>query len=366
MRTDDTDEPIPEPQSLRLPDVDVSVRDASRRLRSAIEAVTAGRPAGSLQPAVERLGREYRAATAPREPVLASRIDVAAYAVVRMPATFAATWSALRQVRLALGPARPARVLDVGAGTGAASWAAADVFRPSTVTLLEQQELAIELGRSLAAQSASPALAAASWHAWHLGRSGSDLPRADMVVSSYLLGELDDAGRRRLVASAARAAPLVVLVDAGTPAGFARVVAARTQLLELGMSVVAPCTHAEPCPLATTGDWCHFAARLERSSLHRRLKGADLAYEDEKFSFVAAARDLDLDLDLDRGPSRIVRHPWIRKGMVSLELCTSAGVLERRVVTRRQPAAFRAARDAHWGGTWPEPPARRDSPHGVP
>ncbi|MCI0389431.1 MAG: small ribosomal subunit Rsm22 family protein [Acidobacteria bacterium] len=32
------------------------------------------------------------------------------------------------------------------------------------------------------------------------------------------------------------------------------------------------------------GDWRHFAARIERSSLHRRINGAELGYEDGKYS----------------------------------------------------------------------------------
>jgi len=362
MSQDDSRDLIPAARPVSSPVVETTALNASRRLRAALETTTAGRRAASLQPAVERLGREYRAATSPLQPVLASRVDVTAYAVVRMPATFAATWSALRQVQLSLGSVQLASVVDVGAGTGAASWAAVDVFRPSGVTLLEQQEVAIELGRALAAQSGSPPLVGASWRSWHLTPSSEELPRADMVVSSYLLGELDEPGRRTLVQHAARAAPVVVLLDSGTPGGFARVAAARAQLVELGMSIVAPCTHEEPCPLTGTGDWCHFAARLERSALHRRLKGADLAYEDEKFSFVAAAREVELD----RGESRILRHPWIRKGMVSLELCNSAGVVEHRVVSRRQPDALRVARDARWGDTWPVRPVSEEDPRAAP
>jgi len=59
-------------------------------------------------------------------------------------------------------------------------------------------------------------------------------------------------------------------------------------------------------------DWCHMAARVERTSLHRRLKGAELPYEDEKFSYVIATRT-----PVDRAAARIIRRPDVQKGFVA-------------------------------------------------
>jgi len=101
------------------------------------------------------------------------------------------------------------------------------------------------------------------------------------------------------------------------------------------------------CPLAAP-DWCHFAVRVERSRLHRRLKGGELGYEDEKFSYVAAVRE-----KAGAGWARILRHPWQEKGAVRLELCTAEGLRTRRV-TRSEKSAFRAARKASWGEEWCE------------
>jgi ribosomal protein RSM22 (predicted rRNA methylase) len=95
-------------------------------------------------------------------------------------------------------------------------------------------------------------------------------------------------------------------------------------------------------------DWCHFAARVSRSSLHRQVKGGSLPYEDEKFSYVAAAR-----FPAAPAASRIVRHPQIRKGQVLLDLCTAEDGLRRETVTKRHGDAYRAARDADWGDAWP-------------
>jgi ribosomal protein RSM22 (predicted rRNA methylase) len=126
--------------------------------------------------------------------------------------------------------------------------------------------------------------------------------------------------------------------------------------------VVAPCPHGAPCPLATAGppDWCHFAVRVNRSSLHRRVKGATLGYEDEKFAYVAAVAPGAAGAAVDPS-ARVLRNPVRRKGLVQLRLCTVAvdasGRAEPSVgdvtISRRQGARYRAARDVSWGDAWP-------------
>ncbi len=94
------------------------------------------------------------------------------------------------------------------------------------------------------------------------------------------------------------------------------------------------------------GDWCHFAVRVERTRLHRHLKGGSLGYEDEKFCYLVAMRG-----GARPAGARVVRHPEVQAGRVTVQLCTPAG-LDRRVVTRRS-AEWRAARKASWGDRWP-------------
>ena len=96
-------------------------------------------------------------------------------------------------------------------------------------------------------------------------------------------------------------------------------------------------------------DWCHFAARAQRSRLHRQLKHGSLGYEDEKYSYVVVGRHL-----AGQGASsasRVVARPLGRSGLVQLALCTTEG-LRNVVVSRRQGAAYRAARDVAWGDSW--------------
>jgi Mitochondrial small ribosomal subunit Rsm22 len=88
----------------------------------------------------------------------------------------------------------------------------------------------------------------------------------------------------------------------GTPGGHRRILAARDILIGAGLTIVAPCPQQHQCPLAEGADWCHFTARVDRSSLHRRLKGGSLAYEDEKFSYIAASRS-----NREQSPGRVRR-----------------------------------------------------------
>lgn len=327
----------------------------SAQLRGALAALVDGLPPRQAAGAVERLIGAYRGRTPSAAPVLRDRADVVAYAAYRMPATFEAVGSALGALADRLPDWSPASHLDVGGGTGAATWAAADVWGAGddrSTTVLDWAEPALALGRELAAGSAAPALRAARWE--HRRLSAADLPAADLVTVSYVLGELTDADREGVVDAAARAGRAVVCVEPGTPDGYLRIRAARDRLVAAGLTVLAPCPHSGTCPIVPGEDWCHFAARVSRSSLHRRVKGGSLPYEDEKFSYVAAVAP-ELADTAEAASPRIVRKPQLRKGQVLLELCTTDDGLRRSTVTKRHGAAYRAARDAGWGADWPYP-----------
>ncbi|MFI0899277.1 small ribosomal subunit Rsm22 family protein [Streptomyces sp. NPDC020983] len=300
---------------------------------------------------VERLMDSYRGPTPTAAPVLRDAADVAAYAAYRMPATYAAVRTALDAFRLRSGDWAPRTHLDLGGGTGAATWAVADAWPGAghTSTVLDWSQPALDLGADLARAARTPAVRTAVWQRRPLG-GASGLPATDLVTVSYVLGELTPADRASLVdAALAAAQSAVVVVEPGTPDGYARVLAARDRLIAAGLHVLAPCPHDGPCPVTGT-DWCHFAARVQRTALHRQVKGATLPYEDEKFSYVAAAR-----FPAAPAEARVVRHPQIRKGLVLLDLCVTPPGLEKATVSKRHGPLYRAARDTEWGDAWPPP-----------
>jgi ribosomal protein RSM22 (predicted rRNA methylase) len=327
----------------------------------------------SLTAGVQRLMTAYRSGEVPDGPVMATRADAAAYAAYRMPATAAATAIALREMCRSLPGWAPASVLDLGAGTGGASWAAAEELASlRTVVLLEQSADASRLGTAIFAASDSAALRRASWRSWRLPRESeagegqadaqesrlgrieasgpgsrdqrgdsvrhgtagdrpgvevpsAGMPAADLAISAYVLGELTAQQQASLVRLAAAAGPAVLLVEPGP--------------------------HQLGCPLQIDGDWCHFGVRLQRSAVHRQIKGAELSYEDEKFSYVAAIRPPLAGPQLPAG--RIVRRPQQRKGLVLLDLCVRDGASRRELVSKSKGETYRAARKASWGDRFP-------------
>ncbi|GAA2401611.1 small ribosomal subunit Rsm22 family protein [Streptomyces glaucosporus] len=339
---------------------------AGDELRDALARLLDGLPPRQAVGAVERLITHYRGSVPTGTPVLRDRADVAAYAAYRMPATFGAVSAALGALADRAPGLAPGSHLDVGGGTGAAVWAAAAVWGDGAAdgtdgtdaadvrrtTVLDWAEPALVLGRELAAASGSAALRTAQWRRARI-TPGAELPAADLVTVSYVLNELTEDARHWLADAAAAAGKAVVVVEPGTPDGYRRTIEARDRLVAAGLRVLAPCPHSGTCPIAPGSDWCHFAARVSRSSLHRQVKGGALAYEDEKFSYVAAVRP-----EAAGAPAgaRIVRRPQIRKGQVLLDLCAGPdpehGGLRRETVTKRHGPAYRAARDAAWGDEW--------------
>jgi ribosomal protein RSM22 (predicted rRNA methylase) len=326
--------------------------DLPNDLTDALDTACADLPLRELSASVDRLIARYRKPGRADQPILVSAVDAAAYAAYRMPATWGAVRTALEHFALRAPGFAPTSLVDVGGGTGAAAWAAADVFPSLTdVAVYDQVGEALELGRRLAASADSAAMRDADWRRMRF-QEKAEIPTADLVTVSYVLSELSAEDQADLVRRAAVGAEAIAVIEPGTPDGFGRILAARDLLISLGMTVAAPCPHQRACPL-TQPDWCHFASRITRSPLHRRLKDADLGHEDEKFSYVVATR-----APIETGSGRILRHPQKRKGLVMLQVCTPDDGVQPSLVSKRQGDTYRAARDAEWGDSWPPLPRR--------
>jgi ribosomal protein RSM22 (predicted rRNA methylase) len=304
--------------------------------QGAIGAWLDAHASGSRREAAAALSATYKAGGPSRA------VDFASYLVARLPATFAAVSRVLEEAASLRPGFAPASLLDAGSGPGTASWAAAGVWPGLRhVTFLDSAPEFLKVAAGLAAHGPQP-LARADAVAGSIEAMPEGL-RADLVVAAYALAEIP---LPRIAAAAqklwAASGSMLVIVEPGTPAGFARIRAARELLLGQGAVPVAPCTHAMACPIAGE-DWCHFSVRLARSRAHMHAKGASVPFEDERFAYLVLSREGE-----PSGLARIVAPPLHAKPGSSFRVCTQ-GRIETRHVARREKASYKLARKLDWG-----------------
>lgn len=305
-------------------------------LQQALETLSETAALSSLRSAYQALSDAYHRGESSLFP-FSRQTQVLAYLLARMPATYAAVCKAMQSLQGSLPDWECKSVLDVGAGPGTASWAAAEIFpHLDKITLLEKSPEMLSMGQKLAAHSEHKALRDGKWLQQDLSAFFS-LPTADLVVFSYVFAEIPclDLAKRFY-----QQGSCVLIVEPGTPKGFSNILAARGALLELGAFIAAPCPHPFACPSAS---WCHFPARVERTKVHKLLKEGSLGYEDEKYSYLAVS-------PLRPRPilGRVVDKPQKLSGHVKLSLCTNEGKLEQKTISRKQKELYRQARDAEW------------------
>jgi ribosomal protein RSM22 (predicted rRNA methylase) len=232
-----------------------------------------------------------------------------AYLITRLPATYAALCRVFQEFEV------PETVLDCGAGPGTSIWA----LPGHSLTLIEKDPSFVKLGKKLSPNSQAT---------WKTQSFLEIEDRAEMILFSYSLNEIPPSKLADVIYNAyTQTDNLITIIEPGTSEGFERICKIRTQLLTLGMSLLAPCPHHKKCPMK--GDnWCHFSVRLPRTSLHRRIKKGTLGFEDEKFSYLVASKKPFSPIG-----KRILRHPIKKRGHVIVDLCTNEGV-ERKVFTK--------------------------------
>jgi ribosomal protein RSM22 (predicted rRNA methylase) len=314
--------------------------DLPAELKAALDAKLGGFSRNDAAERAASISKTYRGGGG--SAAIRSETDALAYALARMPATYAAVTASLN----ALGEIRPefapTTLLDIGAGPGTASWAAAEAL-PSlqTFTLLDANDALRKLALDLASKSFR--LRGAVYERGEARTSLIKTEAADLVVASYMIGEIADTEQAALAALMwEKTRDTLLVVEPGTPTGYARIIALRARLIAAGAHVAAPCPHDGKCPLASP-DWCHFTQRLRRSRAHKQIKGAELPFEDEKFAYVAMTRE-----PVAARPSRVLAQPAVSKVEVTAKLCTPAGVTLARVSRRAKPDYARARR-WRWG-----------------
>lgn len=309
-------------------------------LREALARLSEGQSRSDLARRAKAISEAYRSGGTSKP--IADERDALAYALVRMPATYAALYACLAGLREARPDLQPASMIDAGAGPGTASWAAAATFPSlSEFVLLDANPALVRLGKEL--MRGEERLADAGFRTGAVRQLLGNAPAADVVVAGYLVGELPAAEQVEFAEMMwERTRDTLLVVEPGTPAGYQRVIALRARLVAKGAHVAIPCPHDNACPLVAP-DWCHFGRRLPRSRDHMLLKDAELPFEDEKFSYVALSRQA-----VESRPARVLAPPQASKAAIDARLCAPTRVIQA-TIPRRDRIAYAAARRWRWG-----------------
>src|SRR5258705_13414509 len=169
--------------------------DLPAELKAALDAKLLGLSRNDAAERASLISQTYRDGGG--SSAIRSEVDALAYALARMPATYAAVSASLNAVREIRPDFAPASLLDVGAGPGTATWAAAAAFPSLTsFALLDANSalraLALDLGRD------STRLRQMTYQHGEAGAALAGSEAADLVIASYMIGEIDDAQRTAL------------------------------------------------------------------------------------------------------------------------------------------------------------------------
>lgn len=271
--------------------------------------------------------------------------DALAYALVRMPATYAAARHAILQAAARCPSFAPVSILDIGSGPGTATWAALDAWPTwRQAALVDHNPHLLALARHIAARSDEPR--AVDFVSGAIPAAFDAAKVADVVLASYALTEIAASALTKTLDQLWKLTNhMLILVEPGTTNGFRRLLQCRESLLAHQAHIVAPCTHQGACPLAKSERWCHFSQRLSRRRDHLLVKSASVNYEDEKFAYLIACKT---EIAANPAPRRILSTPHVHKGGVRLTLC-AAGNVEEHEIPRGQKDAYKAARHYEWG-----------------
>lgn len=272
------------------------------------------------------------------------RNDLAAYALV-LAARIGWKWDAALAELAERGFVPPADhppvVLDFGCGSGIAAERFAARWPGCELRLFDRSPLAV--------QFATSRLQGLGHRAQSIRHP--EAARADIVLVSHVLGELDAHGQQHLH-TLLQGCDTVILVEAGNFATARRLATLRDQLLATHQPL-APCPHALACPtLASTGDWCHFFAPPPPevftdghwATLSREL-GIDLRAL--PYAFFAAQRRHQGTPPPTSATNRRLGRPDLGKHQATVQLCTEVGTLTTRTVAKRtEPELFRRLKKA--------------------
>ena len=291
-----------------------------------------------LQEAAKNISIRYRAEEKDKTSIrlIKDKTESLAYAVSRMPATYGAIYSALEHTLEMLEinnidyKNQIKSLIDVGAGTGTATWVAVQLLDLENITCLENEANMLLLGEKLMQDAIK-----AKWN--KINVITEDIKeKADLVITAYMLNELKEENLYKVLEKIWNATnSLLLIVEPGTPESYKKMMKIRNFFIEKKVEIVAPCPHTNDCEIPSD-DWCSFSCRISRSKIHKLLKGGDVPYEDEKFCYLAIYKG-----KIQNKENRILRHPKIENGLVRLKICNKNSEINEIIVTKKNQELFK-------------------------
>ena len=295
-----------------------------------------------LRPDIVRLADRFTTgrAEAAAAPYLKDTRACAAYSLFFAPPTHARLTHILAELPPFPETVRPLRVLDLGAGTGAASWALLDHLgrRPVALTAWDHSRAALRGLHNL-----FEALRTPRWPDTTLRTNAAPLEdfdpgddSFDVVLLHYVLNEFAPASRRLVLTRAARALSprgrLILCEPLRHESGDYMRELRAFALGELGLHLLAPCPHEFACPLEGP---CHDvrtwqisqALQILNSTLKRDLR--HLAYA---FLVLTPAAPRPAPEAIR---CRVVGSPTQAKGQTVCPACCSDGHIHRLQLLHR-------------------------------
>lgn len=328
---------------------DIKKMEFPIELRNEIEKLTEKYSVEQLRKTSKSVTDKYKNQSGKGKNLITNEIEAAVYSIVRMTATFGAVYRAL-EYSFENTDLQIKSVIDIGAGTGAASWAAAEIKELEKIICIEREKAMRDFGKKYM-QKGNESLKNAQWISGDI--LSSEIPDGyDLIISSYVLNEMTESDREKTISRLwEKTEKMLLIIEPGTPEGFRQIKNARSQLIKKGAYIAAPCFHQNECKISEN-DWCHFSVRIQRSKLHKLIKDADVPYEDEKFSYMSFVKEKPLNLINNSDNSRILRHPVIEKGKIKLTVCSKLNSdCENKeiIITKKDGNLFKYARKSKWG-----------------
>lgn len=264
------------------------------------------------------------------------------YLTSRFPATYAAILSVLQRLPI---NADIKTALDIGCGPGVGLWALRARFQNLIqYSGFDADAAFLQMARELNADAPQPAVS------WLLGVYPQALPEHvfDLVLASYTFNEnaWGDVAKTLKAVWEKNVGAYLVLLEPGTPKGFARILEMRNYVISLGGFVYAPCMGNYTCPMKQD-DWCHFSVRLAREQFQTHVKDSTLPYEDEKYSYLIVSKTPKQHVNLENA-SRVIKKPIKRSGHYVLDVCGQNGET-RLIVSKSNKEKYKEIKQTDWG-----------------